>query len=91
MVVDDLNLPEPKTRVMAEVLRNLVGEDARALVLLPESPKTSAQYDVAARATANLPYAKTLVANYLNIRDLLGYDKVVMPLAALDVIAAFLG
>jgi hypothetical protein len=27
----------------------------------------------------------------LNVRDLLGYDKLVMPLAALDVINGFLG
>ncbi len=91
VVVDDLALETPKTKVMDAALRSLVGEGASALVLLPESPKASEKADVAARATANLPYAKTLVANYLNIRDLLGYDKVVMPLAALDVIAAFLG
>ncbi len=91
VVVDDLALETPKTKVMDAALRSLVGEGASALVLLPESPKASEKADIAARATANLPYAKTLVANYLNIRDLLGYDKVVMPLAALDVIAAFLG
>jgi large subunit ribosomal protein L4 len=34
---------------------------------------------------------KTLRANYLNIRDLLGYDKIVMPLASLDIITNFLG
>ena len=33
---------------------------------------------------------KTLRANYLNIRDLLGYSKIVMPLAALDVVSSFL-
>jgi hypothetical protein len=27
----------------------------------------------------------------MNIRDLLGYDKIIMPLAALDVISNFLG
>ncbi len=91
VVVDDLALETPKTKVMDAALRSLVGEGASALVLLPESPKASEKADIAARAAANLPYAKTLVANYLNIRDLLGYDKVVMPLAALDVIAAFLG
>ncbi len=91
VVVEDLSLDEPKTRRMAEVLRALVGEDASALILLPESPRSSEQWDVVARSAHNLPRAKTLVANYLNIRDLLGYDKVVLPLKALDVIAAFLG
>ncbi len=30
------------------------------------------------------------MAGYLNIRDLLGYDKLVMPLKALDVLKSFL-
>ena len=43
------------------------------------------------KSARNIPDVKTLRANYLNIRDLLGYDKIVMPLAALDVIDGFLG
>jgi hypothetical protein len=31
------------------------------------------------------------LASYLNIRDLLGYDKVILPLATLDVLESFLG
>ena len=48
-------------------------------------------YDTVVRSANNLPYAKTLMASYLNIIDLLGYDKVVMPLKALDVLVSFLG
>lgn len=91
VVVEDLALPEPKTKKMAEVLARLVGEGTKTLILLPESPRQSEKCYVVAKSADNLPYAKTLVANYLNIRDLLGYDKVVMPLAALDVITSFLG
>jgi large subunit ribosomal protein L4 len=43
------------------------------------------------RSTNNLPYAKTLMASYINIRDLLGFDKLVMPVQALDVLASYLG
>jgi large subunit ribosomal protein L4 len=32
-----------------------------------------------------------LLANYMNIRDLLGFDKVIIPLAALDVLESYLG
>jgi hypothetical protein len=32
-----------------------------------------------------------LLASYLNIRDLLGYNKVVLPLKAIDVLTAHLG
>jgi hypothetical protein len=32
-----------------------------------------------------------LLAGYLNIRDLFGYDKVILPVKALDVLVASLG
>ncbi len=31
------------------------------------------------RSTNNLPDAKTLMAGYLNIRDLLTFDKLILP------------
>jgi len=33
------------------------------------------------RSVRNLPQVRTLVAQYLNVRDLLNFDYVVMPLA----------
>jgi len=90
IVVDDLRLPEIKTRLMDEALTRLAGDEATVLVLVPESPQANEQYAVVTKATRNLPYAKTLLATYLNIRDLLGYDKIVMPKAAIDVIASYL-
>jgi large subunit ribosomal protein L4 len=86
VVVDELILSEPKTSQMAQVLNALVGQ-ATALILVAEK---DANYDMVARSTNNLPDAKLLMANYLNIRDLLGYDKLVMPLKALDVLKSFL-
>ena len=86
VVVDELVLPEPKTRLMAAALNTLIGE-ATALILVAEK---DASYDMVARSTNNLPDAKLLMANYLNIRDLLGYDKLVMPLKALDVLKSIL-
>jgi hypothetical protein len=32
-----------------------------------------------------------LSANYLNIRDILGYEKIVIPIQALDVVESYLG
>ncbi len=83
VVVDELKLEEPRTRLMASALNSLVGE-ASALVLIPE--KTA--FDGVIRAANNLPDTKVLIANYLNIHDLLVFDKLVMPLAALDVLKA---
>jgi large subunit ribosomal protein L4 len=82
VLVDEITLEEPKTRLMAQALDALIG-DATALILIAEK---DANYDVVVRSTRNLPDAKLLMAGYLNIRDLLGYDKLVMPLKALDVL-----
>jgi large subunit ribosomal protein L4 len=43
------------------------------------------------KSTRNLPWVKTLRASYLNIRDLLGYDRVLVPMGALEVIESILG
>jgi len=86
VMLDELSLPEPKTRLMANALNILVGE-ASTLVLIPEK---EAYADVI-RSTNNLPDTKILLAGYLNIHDILSFDKVLMPLSALDVIKANLG
>lgn len=87
VVLDVLEVSDAKTRIIAESLKQLVGE-ASALILIPEK---NGDYEVVMRSVNNLPDAKTLLANYLNIRDLLGYDKVILPLQALDVIESYLG
>jgi large subunit ribosomal protein L4 len=87
VLVEGLSLERPKTRTIADALKRLVG-DATALVLIPEK---SPEFVLVAKSTSNIAGAKPLHANYLNIRDLLGYDKVVIPVEALDVIHAYLG
>lgn len=87
LVLDEFTLSEPKTREMAQVLNTLVGE-ASALVLIPEKNEQS---EMLTQAANNIPYVKLLMANYMNIRDLLGFDKVIIPLAALDVLESYLG
>ncbi len=82
VVVDDLTLSEPKTRLMAQALNRLVGQSS-ALVVIPEK---SAVYDVVARSASNIESAKVLLAGYLNIRDLFTFEKVVLPLQALDIL-----
>ena len=87
VVVDEFSISEPKTRLMAKALESLVGESS-ALILIPEK---SASYDVITQSARNISSAKLLMANYLNIRDLFGYEKVILPVAALDVIVSYLG
>jgi large subunit ribosomal protein L4 len=60
-----------KRKSMAEALRAVAG-DERILLLIPEH---GPEYEDVKRASANLANVKLLLANYLNIRDLLGYKK----------------
>jgi large subunit ribosomal protein L4 len=87
ILMDEFKLEEVKTRNMAEALRTVAG-DSTVLLLIPEN---SPEYEGVKRACANIANVKTLLASYLNIRDLLGYENLVMPVAALDVIESYLG
>jgi len=82
--VDAFNMETPKTKAVVEALRKLVGDNT-ALVLLADSN------DNVERSIRNLPDAMYLRANYLNVRDLLKYDKVIVPLDALETIQAIWG
>ncbi len=87
LVLDDFVLSELKTSQMAQVVGNLVGESS-VLVIFPEKNEN---YDLVAKAANNIPDLKLLIANYMNIRDLLGFDKVIIQKDALDVIESYLG
>ena len=87
LVLDEIALSEPKTREMAQVKNNLAG-DSSVLFIVPEKNET---FDQIHKAANNIPDVKLLNANYMNIRDLLGFEKVIIPLAALEVIESYLG
>ena len=87
LVLDDFVLSEPKTSQMAQVVGNLVGESS-VLVIFPEKNEN---YNLVAKAANNIPDLKLLIANYMNIRDLLSFDKVIIQKDALDVIESYLG
>ena len=87
VIVDDLKLDEHKTRLMVNALASLVGTSS-ALVVMPEKDQA---YEMVMRSTDNLEDAKVLLAGYLNIRDLFTYDKLVLPIKAIDALVANLG
>src|SRR5450432_1853974 len=82
--VDRFALDTPKTKEAKRIL-NLLAAENSTLVLIAETN------DNVQRSVNNLADAKTLLASYLNIRDLLQYDKVIVPLDALDVIKRIWG
>jgi large subunit ribosomal protein L4 len=83
VLLDQISMDAPKTKTVATLVRTLTNGDS-ALLLLPERNET------VEKSARNLQNVKALRANYLNIRDLLGYSKIVMPLAAIDVVSGFL-
>jgi large subunit ribosomal protein L4 len=83
VVLDDLSLDRPKTKDMVAVFERLA-KGASVLVLLSELNEN------VDKSVRNLANAKSIRTNYLNIRDLLGYDKVVMPLSSLEALNGFL-
>ncbi len=85
VVVDDLAMERPRTKEMRQVLENLAVNEGKVLILLP-TRNEAVEY-----SARNLPHVRTLRASYLNIRDLLGADHIVMPLGALEVVESILG
>ncbi len=84
-LLDALEMAEPKTKELVGILEKLGLGNGSALILLPQRD------EVILRSVRNLPQVRTLVAQYLNVRDLLQYDYILMPLASLEVIEGFLG
>lgn len=84
IVLNALEMSAPKTKDMIAILDDLKVYSS-ALILLPE------RNDNVERSANNIPDVKTLRAEYLNVRDLLFYDYLIMPLGALEVIESFLG
>ena len=85
--VDGISFPQPRTRDAVAFL-NAHGLSGKTLIVIESK---SEQNLIVRRSADNLPYVKTILASYLNVRDLLQYDNIVMPTAALPVLESFLG
>lgn len=86
--IDTLTLDAIRTKAVVELLNGFnLGQQKTLIVLADKSPAN----EILARSANNLPYVKTLNAMYLNIRDLLKYEVVLLPQASLEKINAWLG
>ncbi|PID86104.1 MAG: 50S ribosomal protein L4 [Chloroflexi bacterium] len=83
VVLDDISMDAPRTKEIVATMKRLTNSNSTLLLL----GKQDTNVELSAR---NATDVKALLANYLNIRDLLGYDKIVMPLAALETIESYL-
>ena len=84
ILLDVLTMEQPKTKDMVALMERVVGQNSGVLLLLAHKDEN------VEKSARNLPKVKTLRAGYLNIRDLLGFNKIVMPLSALDAIKEYL-
>lgn len=87
VLVDEFVLKEGKTRMLDEALAKLAGASTVLLVMAEKDEN----YMKVSQASRNLPQVSTLLASYLNIRDLLGHEKLIMPLDAIKSIESYLG
>lgn len=79
IVVDGLTEIEPRTKVMKGFLGQL-GDARSSLIVTPDRVET------VARAAGNLQDVATLHAPYLNVRDVLKYERLIVTRDAIDVI-----
>jgi large subunit ribosomal protein L4 len=70
IVVDDLNLNEPKTKVMQEILGNLKAN--KALLVISQVD------DNVIKSARNLPGVATMATEGLNVYDILAHDHLVI-------------
>jgi large subunit ribosomal protein L4 len=84
VVLDSLEFQEAKTRAVVDMLRSLE-IDGSAVLLLPERNVN------VERAANNVVDVKALRAGYLNVRDLLKYDYLIVPQGALAVVEEIFG
>jgi large subunit ribosomal protein L4 len=85
-IVEEFTLKEPRTKLMAEAL-DKIADSRHCLIVYPERDDN---YELLARAINNLPKATLILVDYLNIRDLLGHEKVILVKSGLDRISEIL-
>jgi len=78
IVLDEFKADEPKTKKVAELLKNLNVKNA--LIVIPEGEKN---IELSAR---NIKGVKTLYANSLNTYDILKYDKFIITKDAVSIV-----
>ena len=85
--VDAIAFDAPKTKGIKALLsaHNLQG---KTLIVLDKKSEATL---IVQKSASNLPNVKTLWASYLNVRDLLHYDNVVIARSAVEVFESYLG
>ena len=86
ILVDGFNIKEPKTKELVNTVDKLTGGKSALVVLAEKESKMNVFL-----SSDNLTEVKVLLAKYLNIRDLLSYDQLIVDLPAITVMKEYLG
>lgn len=79
-LLDALDMKEPKTKDAAEMLSKLKLDGKKVLIVLPESN------EAVEKSVKNLPKAKVVNAQKLNVYDVVNYTHCVMPVDSVKAI-----
>jgi large subunit ribosomal protein L4 len=82
VVVQGLNLVEPKTRVFRDLLDDLPANERRTLIVIGRDGDWDAVY----RAAGNLPSVKIIRAGYINVHDVLTHERLLLTSEAVSTI-----
>ena len=85
VVIDGLSISEAKTKIAAQMFKALGVDTQNVLFVVAD------RNDNVDRSVRNLPAVKLLQPGYLNVRDLLGYDVLIMAKDAVEVVESWLG
>lgn len=85
VVLDGLSLEEAKTKAAAQLFKALGVNEQNVLFVVAD------RNDNVDRSVRNLPTVKLMQSGYLNVRDLLGYDVLIMVRDAVAQVENWLG
>lgn len=85
VVVENFEIKEPRTKLLSQAIKNIAGEKSALLIMPDKDSKLNAFI-----SASNIDNIKVLMANYLNIRDLLKFDQIIFDSASLPVIEEYL-
>jgi large subunit ribosomal protein L4 len=80
IILDDLKVKEPKTKLIAGILDRIVPKKESSLIVLPDLNKN------VIAAARNIPHVETIQARDLNCLDVVSFKRLIMPKESIKVI-----
>ncbi len=89
IVLDNLELEKPKTKLMAEIFKNILKKGEKSSLVIAPSDKKKNQNLI--KANQNIPYSKTIPVDSLNVLDLLSFKYLILSKEVIKVIKQIYG